>query len=215
MTFPVVLHCIQQLSGIGKRVIAALTDDGKRAPVVPARDRIVRMALGACILRPMQEEHILLLQLLCKRLQLFYVPVGELAEARRRARLAPVAKAVAVSLAAHLKPETRRVGAPLQLVLKREPDVILERPAAEQPSGIAVDLGDVQIQMQVGIGLRQPVVKLARERLGRGHNIVVELFLARVKPLAGIIEADVPEEIHGLVAVACKHASCYSLCVRR
>ena len=63
----------------------------------------------------------------------------------------------------------------------------------------------MKIQMQLRIIFRQPVVKLAGERLRRVHDVGVELVLSGMEPFARVVEADIPEKIHCFVAVACEH----------
>ena len=53
----------------------------------------------------------------------------------------------------------------------------------------------MQIQVQLGIFFRQPVVKLAGERLRRVHDVGVELVLSGMEPFARVVEADSPEKI--------------------
>ena len=79
---------------------------------------VVRVPFWSCILRSLQRKHVLLVQLFRELLQLLRVLIGKPAEPCRSRGLAPVAEAVAIALAAQLKPEAGRVFPSLQLVLE-------------------------------------------------------------------------------------------------
>ena len=81
----------------------------------------------------------------------------------------------------------------------------------EQTSEIHVQLmGDVQIEMQVGIIGLEPVIELGGERLGRGHDGVLEFLLVLGEPGTVVIEPDAPEYVDGLIGIASEHDA-YSL----
>ena len=88
--------------------------------------------------------------------------------------------------------------------------MVVERPAAEQAARVAVDAGDVQIEMQVGIIGLEPVIELGGKRLGRGHDGVLEFLLVLGEPGAVVIEPDAPEYVDGLIGIASEHDA-YSL----
>ena len=122
----------------------------------------------------------------------------------------PPARAAAVAVGADLEPEAGRFAAVFDRVLEREPDMVVERPAAEQAARVAVDAGDVQIEMQVGIIGLEPVIELGGERLGRGHDGVLEFLLVLGEPGTVVIEPDAPEYVDGLIGIASEHDA-YSL----
>ena len=117
----------------------------------------------------------------------------------------PPARAAAVAVRADLKPEARRFAAVLDRVLEREPDMVVERPAAEQPPRVAVNAGNVDIQVQIGIVLLKPVVELPCQRSGRRHDRVLKFLLVLCEPRPVIVEPDAPEHVDRLVGIACKH----------
>ena len=51
----------------------------------------------------------------------------------------PPARAAAVAVRTDLEPEARRFTAVLDRVLERKPDMVVERPASEQPPRVAVN----------------------------------------------------------------------------
>ena len=122
-------------------------------------------------------------------------------------RRAVKAHAVAVIGRADLEPEHR----PFEkdaAVLYREPQMILVRPAPEQPPRVAVNARDVQTAVHLREAAAHQRLRLGGERLERLVHGLLKLLLVLVEPDALVIECQLPEKISGSGSKSVKHDVC-------
>ena len=124
----------------------------------------------------------------------------------------PEAHAVAVILRGDLEVE----GGPSRPVLvpgaHAEPQVILVRSPAVEPSGIPIDTADLQQERLMGEHPPQALIDLLTQSPGRLQQMLLIVLLMGQKPLPFVIEADAPHKVHCLLRISLKHtvlSSCF------
>ena len=90
-------------------------------------------------------------------------------------------------------------------MLYREPQMILVRPAPEQPPRVAVDARDVQAAVHLREAAAHKRLRLGGERLERLVHGLLKLLLVLVEPDALVIECQLPEKISGSGSKSVKH----------
>ena len=98
-------------------------------------------------------------------------------------------------------------------MLYREPQMILVRPATEQPPRVAVDARHVQIPLPVGVRLLERRRHVRSQRLHGPVERVEKYLLVLQKPRALVVKAQLPEKVDRCVGKACEHV-CFAPCLR-
>ena len=143
-----------------------------------------------------QGEDLLLLQAARQRFGGLGVQLQLCAEAiHDQVALGPAAHAKVPALGREAEPVGRR-GQLLPVGPEGEPEMVVHRPAAVEPPGVAVDAGDMEIPVVLRVLLLQMRKQRVGQLLGGPVHQALIVLLVGAEPFAAVVQPELPEEIH-------------------
>ena len=177
-------------------------------PVDPALEQGRGLEPALFIAVAGQRKDVLGLQTAGQRLGGRGIPLHLGAETLKRDVAAgPEAHAAVPALGVEAEPEGR-TRALLPVGPESEPEVVVHRPAAVEPPGVAVDPGEVEVPVVLRVLVPQMVEEGVCQVLrGPEHQRLV-FVLVRLEPLPGIVQPQGPEELHGFFGIGRHFSVC-------
>ena len=160
----------------------------------------MRSLLFSSVFWPLQDKDILLIQAVGQLQQGLVVPVHPGAVPFHDRRFgAPKAHAVAPLVGRDFEPQRRACALiPAVPAEQGQPQVVFVGSPAEQPPGVPVDAGDLQVELAFGKAFQQLVLHVGPQFL---HGLIQVFEIVRLvgfKPGFFIVEPDAPEKLNGL-----------------